>query len=644
MRVGVIIFGLVFSMFLYPAAHAEEQKPSEEGIYAIMPAENEEVIAKKPEIKVGFIMPVATETLLVLLDGTDVTQLVTATARGFEFTPFQVLAAGTHTLSITVEDSEGKQVQKSITFSNRHSDAFEEAYTDNEASVNYEAVVEKPDEATYIPYSKVEGNIRSDTKIREKEWNFGFQTNVRYLDQSLPVGEPLRKGFTVANWIFTGSYIKDTLKFNVGIGDVQINESQYTVYGLARRGGVMGFEYGDVRLNAFSVKSEQVYGLHGIGIEGSTSDHIVGVSGGVRLFESKMEFRTIYATGGEPGSSFGISTVAGKQKGEVIGFLLKSDFFENKMTTEFETAFSKYDPDDSDEFGSKRDTAIRLQIGGSLDWYNYSAIYEYIGRDYAVVGNQMIQRDKQGVNIMNGLNLYPHALNLGFSWYHDNVEGDGLFPRIANYTCNIDYSFSGIPSLPFGINYQKSIQDSTREPAGSFEVETHTDTISGRVNYSKDRINIGFQTMYSLLNDKTPGNFDTTTITYTLTPSYYVPNFSLVPSFSLNQSKNHVSHIWTDTYTVNLDIRTIFLRERASFDVGGTYNIIKGDENTADSRTLSTNFRLAYNIKGILKGFLNPTIALRGMYTKFTDDINPSADRDEFTLFLVLAATMPFSF
>jgi len=644
MRAGAIIFGLVYLMFLYSTAHAEEQKPSEEGIYAIMPAENEEVVAKKPDIKIGFSIPVVPDTLVVLLDGTDVTQLVTATDRGFEFTPFQVLAAGTHTLSITVEDSEGKQMQKSITFSNRHSDAFEEAYTDNEASVNYEAVIKKPDEATYLPYSKVEGNIRSDTKIRENGWNLGFHTNVRYLDQSLPVGEPLRKGFTVANWIFTGSYIKDSLKFNAGIGDVQINESQYTVYGLARRGGVMGFEYGDVQVNAFSVKSEQAYGLHGIGIESSTSDHIMGVSGGMRLFDRKMEFRTIYTTGGEPGSSFGISTVSGKKKGDVIGFLLKSDFFENEMTTEFETAFSKYDPDDSDEFGSESDMAIRLQIGGSLNWYNYSAVYEYIGRDYAVVGNQMIQRDKQGVNIMNGMNLYPHALNIGFSWYHDNVEGDRLFPRIVNYTYNIDYSFSGIPNLPLGINYQKSTQDSTREPDGSFEVETDMDMISGRVNYSKDRINIGFQTMYSLINDKTPGNFDTTTITYTLTPSYYVPGFSLVPSFSLNQSKNHVSHIWTDTYTITMDIRTTFLRERASFDVGGTYNIIKGDEDTTDSRTLSTNFRLAYNIKGILKGFLNPIIALRGAYTKFTDNIYPDADRDEFTLFLVLAATMPFSF
>jgi hypothetical protein len=638
-----VVVGIVFLMLLYSTAHAEEQT-AEEWIYAITPAENQEVITKKPDIKVGFSLPVVPGTLTVLLDGTDVTQLVSATERGFELTPFQVLAAGNHTLSVTVIDTEGRQLQKEISFSNRHSSTFQEAYTDNEASVNYEAVISKPSETSWLPYSKVEGNIRSDTKIREEGWNFAFQTNVRYLDQSLPVGDPLRKGFTVANWILTGSYMKDSLKVTAGIGDVQIDESQYTVSGLARRGGVLGLEYGDVQVSAFNVKSEQTYGLNGIGIEGSTSDHILGASGGIRLFDRKMEFRTIYATGGEPSGSFGISTVSGKKKGDVIGFVLRSDFFENKMTTELETAFSDYDPDDSDEFRGENDLATRLKIDGTLGWYNYSAMYEYIGRDYAVVGNQMIQKDKQGVSIMNGMNLYPHALNLGFSWYHDNVKGDDLFARIVNYAYSLDYSFSKIPNLPLGINYQKSIQDSTREPSGSFEMKTHTDTISGRVNYSMDRINIGFQTSYSLLNDKTQSNFDTTSISYTLTPSYYITGFSLTPSFSLNQSKNHTSDVWTDTYTVNLDMRTTFLRDKASFDVGSTYSIIKGDRDTADNKTLSTNFRLAYDIKGVLKGFLNPVVALRGTYMKVTDDISPLADRDEFTILLVLAATMPFSF
>jgi hypothetical protein len=172
----------------------------------------------------------------------------------------------------------------------------------------------------------------------------------------------------------------------------------------------------------------------------------------------------------------------------------------------------------------------------------------------------------------------------------------------------------------------------------------HTDTISGNVNYTIDKINLGFQTSYSLMNDKTATNNDTESITYTLTPSYNMPNVSVSSAFSLNQSKIHMTDVKTDTYTINLDLRTKFLKERGSFDIGGTYNITKADNSSINTRNLNANFRLAYNIKNLLKGYLNPSVALRGSYMKITDKVNRSSDRDEFTLFLVLATSIPFSF
>lgn len=635
-------------------AHAENQPLTvaqdiqKEWVKAITPVENAEVISKKPEVKVEFLEPIISQTLVVLLDGIDVTQLLTVTEKGFEYKPVMVLSAGAHNLSVSATDKEGKQLQKTISFTTRHSKTFEEAYTDNEASVTYEAVLSKPDTATSLPYSKGEGNLRSDTKGKNKNWEFTFNTNLRFLEQNAPVFSPQKKGLDVANWIFAGGYSKDKLKLKASIGDVQVNETQYTVSNLARKGGVFNFEYDIYQFNIFSVKSEQVFGIRDvedvIGIGGTTEHHILGVSGGVKLFDRKVEFKTIYVTGGEPGSSFGIYTTSGAKKGDALGFLLTSDFFESKVKTEFEADFSKFDPDTSDEFGSKDDKAYRLKVGGFLGTYTYEAMYEYIGRDYAVIGNQGLQKDKQGIGIINGLNLGVHTFNLTLSRYNDNVRGDDLFPKIVNYQGNLNYSFSKIPNLPIGINYQKSVQESTKEPSGSNPLDMHTDTISGNVNYTIDKINLGLQTAYSLLNDRTETNNDTRTVTYTLTSSYTLPNISVSPSFSLNQSKVYLTDVRTDTYTINLDLRTKFLREKASFDVGGTYNIIKADNSSINTRNLNTNFRFAYNIKNLLKGYVNPTVALRGTYMKITDKVNRSSDRDEFTLFLVLATTIPFSF
>ena len=644
-------FIMTFSLIFYFSFALAEEQPQQttaniqkDIIRAVTPAENAVVIGKKPEIKIEFLEPITPNTLVVLLDGTDISQLLTVTDKGFEYKPFMVMPAGSHNLSITANDKNGNQVQKSISFTTRHTSTFEEAYTDNEASVIYEQVIEKPNSAQFVPNSKVEGNLRSDSKIKEKGWEFQFNTNLRYLDQSIPVALPLKKGIDAANWLFTGSYTKDNLKFKASLGDVQVNETQYTVVNLARKGGVFNLEYDNFQINMFSVKGVQVLGLRGVGVDFDTNDHILGVSGGVNLFDKKVMFKTIYVTGGEPGGSLGISTTLGPKKGDVLGFVLTSDLLENKVKTEFETDFSKFDPDTSDEFKSKSDHAYKLKVGGNLGVYTYDAMYEYIGRDYAVVGNQGLPKDREGASIMNGLNLGVHTINLTLSRYNDNVKGDELFPRILNYQGGLDYSFNGIPNLPMGVNYQKSIQNSTREPSGTNPLDLHADTVSGRVNYTLDKINLGFLASYSLLDDRTPTNNDTTAINYTFTSSYNIPNITVSPSFSLNQSKIHVTDVRTDTYTINLDLRTRFFRERLTFDVGGTYNIIKADNGLTDSRNLNTNFRLAYNIKEFFKGLMNPTIALRGAYMKVTDKINRSSDRDELTLFLVLATSVPFSF
>jgi len=646
-RLFVILFSLILC---FSVARAEDQPQTTANIQkdiirAVTPSENAVLIGKKPDIKIEFLEPITSNSLVVILDGADITQLLLITDKGFEFTPVMVLPAGSHNLSISATDKEGRQLQKNISFSTRHTITFEEAYSSNEASVIYETILSEPDKFPNIPDSRVEGNLGSSSKIKDKEWEFTFNTNVRYLDQNLPVMVPVQKGFEVANWVFNSSYTKDNMRLKASIGDVQVNETQYTAYGLARKGGVFSFQYDTVQLSTFSVQSQQFYGLRGIGIEGSLDDHIIGASGGIALFDRKMEFKAVYVTGGDPGgSSYGISTSAGAARGDVFGFLLTSDFLGNKLKTEFETDFSRYDPDTSDEFRSKNDNAYKLKLSGNLDAYNYEALYEYIGRDYAVVGNQMIQRDKQGVSLRGGANLGVHNINIMFTRYNDNVKGDDLFPRIVNYQGNLDYSFNGIPNLPMGINYQKSVQDSSREPSGSYNISMHTDTVSGRINHTIDKLNLGFQTSYSMMNDKTSSNNDTTTVTCSFTPSYTLQDISLSSGFSFNQSQYHRTDLMTDTYTINLDVRTKFFKERGSFDIGSTYNIVKTNDDSVNNRNLNTNFRLAYNIKGLLKGFLNPTVALRGTYMKNVDDINSKSSRDEFILFLVLATSVPFSF
>lgn len=636
------IFTVILLMLIFSSISLAEQ--SKDIIRVLSPQAESEVISKKPEIRVDFQKEFRRESIVVLFDGTDVTQLIKFTEKGFEFKPFNIVPPGNHTLTITAKDREGNPIEKTISFKTKHTEAFDEAYSNNNATIIYQGILKRPEDFTNTPTSKLEGNLSSQTKLKSQVWEFNFNTNLRYLDQNKPLGAPQKKGLEVVNWILTGQYSKDLFKAKANIGDIQITETPYTISGLSRKGGLFGFEYDIFQLNAFTVKSEAVYGGRGgTGIETSSEDHIKGVSAGIKLFDKKMEIKNVYITGGEPSTGFGISGVGGNKKGEVFGVLMTSNFFESKLNTDFELDFSRYDPDVSDEFGKESDKAYRAKFYGNIDRYTYEAMYEYIGRDYQVVGNT-IQKDRQGLSLRGGANWDWHSLNLFLSRYNDNVRKDERFPRIYNTQFTSDYAFNKIPQLPMGLSYQKTIQKSTKEPETTQKINLETDTIAGRINYSIDKFNIGFTTSLSSMNDKTPSNNDSTSTNYTLTPVYTDVNYSISTSFSLNQSKVKLTGVRTDIYTSNVDFRTKFLDQRASFDLAGTYTITKANDGSSNNRNLSGTAQIAYDLAKFIKDYAKPVLALKATYSKIKDKINPSSNNDEFVLYLVFTTNMPFSF
>ncbi len=347
------------------------------------PQEGAVIIAKRPRITVVFSGPdIVPGSLFVTLDSTDITQLVNMSGKGFEYKPPVLLPAGAHTLVICASDSAGNHLQQTLSFSTRHTAPFEEAYSKNNASVVYESTLVKPAAATSVPYSSVDGILTSESRLGNNGLELTLTTRLRYFDQDKPVSFPLKKGLDAQSWTFTTAYAGRRGRLLLSMGDVQVNETRYTVMGLARKGGVLNGEYGDFFLNVYSLQSAQYPSSHGIGISTDQDDHIIGVSGGVRLFNRQVELRTLYLTGGASDSTFGLSTAGGGMKGDVLGFVLGSNLLQNRLVTRFETDFSKFDSDTSSGLGGRNDRAYKFRAGGTLGMYNYDALYEYIGKDY----------------------------------------------------------------------------------------------------------------------------------------------------------------------------------------------------------------------------------------------------------------------
>lgn len=652
---------------------------AEECIMITSPVENAVVIGKRPEVKGVFRCPLTPGSYVVMLDGVDVTQLMDMTGEGFTYRPAMLMTAGSHSLSVSYTGADNAPRQFAVNFSVRHSEKIGDLYSKNDVTLLYEGALSIEDNAdnaakplytegrniapsttAALPQSKIEGNLASENRIKEGPWNASLTTNVRYFDQDIPVMEPLKKGFTVANWLLTGNYEQDRLKMKLSAGDVFINETPYTIAGFSRKGTMFNGEAGPVYANIFSARSAQTFGVDGgIGIGNVNEDHLFGVSGGVRLFENKVDFRTIYVTGTDPSSAglpasitppsaqsnvYGNSTTTGNKQGDVVGFQLTTDFLQNRLRTEMEADFTRYDPDTSDEFEERSSSAYRAKIGGVVNWFTYDALYEYIGKYYGVIGNPSLAKDRQGFSLQSAVNLADQNLSVMASRYSDNVESDPLFPEIVSTQGSVSYQFNKISGVPLGLTYQKIIQESSNEPAGGARIKTDTDSYSARIGLSLGKFSANFSPSYSIINDKTPAEADMTNIVYTATVAYVLPNLSIAPAFSWNRTRNHVTDVWTDTYVCNLDFRSRFFHDRISFDASGGYTASKADDDSADSGTWNARAAVSYRLNDHLKTFFKPAVGLRFNYLKTDDKINASMNKDEFSLFAILEAAIPVIF
>lgn len=575
---------------------------------------------------------------MVILDGVDITRMLTVTEKGFEYKPLMVLPSGTHNLNITATDKEGNQLQKNISFTTRHSKAFEEATINADITGIYTSTLKKDEADTTTPNNRIEGIGQVQARLKERANELSIEGNPIYIDQDEPLlTQAIKKGFDVRSFILRGEHKGEILRLKAEAGDVTINETPYTAQGLMRRGGQIIIGYKDAGISLFSVKSKSIFGLrHGLGIRLNTDEQILGSSFKLLLPGIRTDIKLTYLTGEDSSTlSYGISTTDGKRKGDVVSLMLTSRIIEEKLNADFEIASSRFDPDTSDEFGRMHDRAWRLGLSGHLGRYSYEAKYEYIGRDFESLGLEGLPKDRKEISLRGGATFTDHSLDLTFLRREDNVENDIILPKTLNYESTLEYNFTYFKSLPIGISLQRNVTDSIREPAGFDPIKTVADTITGRITYTQPKWSIGPSVSYTLSDDKTPTNADKTSTTYTVALSLKpAEGLDISASPSLTQSKNKVTDVREDTYTINLDIRSEIIKKLIFFDIGGTYSVMKASDNSQDSWNMTFNTRLAYSLKKLFPEYLSPTVALKGDYQRTKDRLSGIGD-ERYTIFLV---------
>lgn len=608
------------------------------------PSENQVSIHKRPNIAVVFLQPLAMESLFIMLDGMDITQVVALSPDGFSFRPIQVLAPGMHTLTIAGTSLQGESFSQEFSFTTRHYKRIETGYTENELTTTAQGSIAKSDTLEdQAPDIRFEANWRTQSQFQERGFQMAFDANLRYLDQDTPTLAPEKSGADVIDFLLTADYNRGALTSHAEIGDTDVILSENTLPSLRRRGGQLSIGSTTVSMGGFSVKSAQSYGYDGTGFGSDTGKHIRGLYGDLNLLDNRLRLRLVHSTGGETGPSFGTATTETDKEGHVSGAVLTTDFFNGKLVTDFEYDRSEFDGDTSDSIAAKEDDAYRIQVQGGISRYTYSLAYRYFGPDYEVIGNQGLEKDRAGVVLNGGAGFDRHTLFVTYSRYQDNVDDDAARPVVVTHTGGVDYGYQGFERVPITLSYQKEVAQSSDEPLLTDPTDRDVDTLLGSIAYAHQAWQILFQSSYARTNDKTALDADTASLTMTLIPQYYTEAVSISPNLSYNQTRDLAADIDTDTYTLGLDMQGRFFNERFRYGLGGTLDFTSTDDSSVDQRTTVYYFNLDYEVADRLLGYITPFVGLRGESSEVDDQVLAQTTR-EYRFMVVFSTTTRFSF
>lgn len=630
------------AIFLEPRClFAEQALP----LKLLSPAENQVVIAKKPRIEIAFTQPMEAQTLLVMLDGIDISQVLTSNAHGFSFQPIQVLQPGPHTLMISGTTARGESVNQEFSFSTRHYENLEKGFSENQLTVLGQAAVgrsESRDEQ--VPDKRIEAGLRTDSQLREKGFDLAFNANLKFIDQDIPAVAPEKKGLDLIDFLLSADYARGSMNTHAEVGDTQVDLSKNTLSYLVRRGAQLSMGSGLARIGGFSVNSAQTYGYEGgLGVSNDLKRHMHGIYGDLNLLDKRLNLRAIYTTGGEEGDGFGTTGLDRNAEGNATGVVLTTDFFQGRLVSEFELNGSNFDADTTDDLASESDNAYRLEIRGALDRYSYTTTYKYYGPRYEVVGNQGLEKDRAGFELNGGAGFDKHGFSLAFSSFKDNVDNDGTRPVIQTRTAALTYSYMGLERVPISLDYQKELSESSREPTGTLPVDYQMDSVSGTIAYLYKQWNIALQGNYGLMDDMTANDADTTNVMVALMPQFFTEYVSVSPNLCYNQAKDHAAAIRTDSYIISMSIQGRLPNDKLTYALGGTLDFTSTSDDLMDQRTNSYYFNLDYKLDGFLRGYVVPSIGLRGESNEIHDRTTDQTLRD-YAFLLTVSASSVISF
>ncbi len=326
--------------------------------------------------------------------------------------------------------------------------------------------------------SQGNGNLRVALQARPSSlWGMNLDSNFALTT----VPQPGYKNLNLSNMMLTVTRGFHSLR----AGDLNLNESEFTLYGLGRRGFDYTYDNQRLYIRGFTASTQQVVGFAGFGFPGPET-RVYGGAAGLKILNDALGFKVVFVGGKDDphrAANAGAPGTTTAREGTVVAVSEETHLFQQALNFRAEFAASHYDPNLDDERLKFQD--IAYQVGGDarLGAFTFGARYRYIGRDFNSIGLAYIASDRKGLEATVGFLKGFVSLQGIYSRDKDNVKNDAALPTTKNGNAQLMLTLNLSTKLVFTGGYRRSDQATVQAGPVSFDQDGLTHEYTGGLSW-----------------------------------------------------------------------------------------------------------------------------------------------------------------
>jgi len=456
------------------------------------------------------------------------------------------------------------------------------------------------------------GNIRVYTNYGKGKLGIDFDSNFNYAGNP-PEGD---NDFDLSNMMLSVSIDNHNLR----AGDIDINESEFTIYGLGRRGVDYSFNNQKAYVHIFDLNSQQPKGFDGFGIP-RAGISILGGAAGYAFFSNALSLKAVYITGKDDpsrGVNVGAADFYKKREGSVVSLVEETSLWQNRLNLTGEFAHSNYDEDLDDPAGSK--SGIAWKVGGHVNYGKLAlgANYSHIGGDFNSIGYQYFTNDRKNLQTNISCSFGNLSVQGSYNYFRDNVDNDASQHTTENRDGNLGIQWNISSRLSLNVGYRQSKQDTSGGDTGwgAFNQDSLSTEFSGNVNvFFSQSASLNFSAANSKISSRNDPASESVNVTLNLGGSFQKGQaFSLSPALGYSQMKNLFTGEIMHNYNTFMMSEIFFWPETLSATISGAFSRMDGGP-----AERSDNYSLAGDMNFYLSKVLhmgNMVLSLRVLYNK----------------------------